>query len=170
MEVVSDTKMHLLEMQAHHYEAVKHIYELGISTQIATLETTAPGWEEWDKNHLAAARIVALDDDQVVGWAALSPVSGRCVYGGVAEDSVYVHPEYAGKGVGVLLLTELVKRSEMAGIWTLQAHMLSENIASRKLHIKCGFRIVGIREGFGQLHNKWRDTYLLERRSKVVGV
>ena len=170
METLSNTMVHLLEMLPAHYEAVKHIYELGIATENATLETKAPDWESWDNGHLKDCRFVAVEDGEIIGWAALSPVSGRCVYSGVAEDSVYVHPDHAGKGVGEVLLTELIKSSEQAGIWTLQAHMLAENAGSRKLHLKCGFRVVGIREGFGPLHGRWRDTYLLERRSKVVGV
>lgn len=170
MEILKDLSIRLQEMHHHHYDAVKHIYELGIATQNATLETKAPDWEAWDKGHLAACRLVALEGEVVVGWAALSPVSGRCVYGGVAEDSIYVYPEHAGKGIGKKLLRELITRSEDAGIWMLQAHVLEENIGSRELHLKCGFREVGIREKFGQLHGVWRNTYLLERRSKIVGV
>lgn len=170
MEATEDINLLLRDMNSHHYAAVKEIYELGIATQNATLETQAPDWESWNKNHLAVCRIVTLYSEQVVGWAALSPVSGRCVYGGVAEDSVYMHPAYAGKGIGVLLLSELIRRSEQTSFWTLQAHILVENVASRNLHSKCGFREVGIREGLGQLHGKWRDTCLMERRSKVVGI
>jgi L-amino acid N-acyltransferase YncA len=170
MEIVKKNDLCLQKMQAQHYAAVKEIYELGIATQNATLETQAPDWGDWDKKHLPECRIVALNGNNVIGWGALSPVSGRCVYKGVAEDSVYIHPAYAGKGVGILLLSELIRCSEQAGIWTLQAHILVENIVSRKLHSKCGFREVGIRKGLGQLHGKWRDTCLMERRSKVVGV
>jgi L-amino acid N-acyltransferase YncA len=103
MESIKNSEISLLSMQQDHYDAVKTIYELGIATQNATLETKAPAWEDWDKKHLAICRIVAMYHGQVVGWAALSPVSVRCVYGGVAEDSVYIHPNYSGQGIGVLL-------------------------------------------------------------------
>lgn len=157
-------------MQPEHYPQVKEIYELGMATNNSTLETQAPEWEEWDAKHLKSCRFVAIVNGQVAGWAALSPVSGRCVYGGVAEDSVYVHPDFMGQGVGKLLLQELVPASERAGIWTLQAHILTENTASIKLHAQCGFRTVGVRERLGQLHGQWRDTCLMERRSNLVGI
>ncbi len=152
------------------WEAVKHIYEAGIATGLATFETKAPEWLDWDKGHLPFARLVALVDEKVAGWAALSAVSNRCVYGGVAENSVYIGSEFRKMGVGKVLLQELIKESEANGIWTLQAGTFTDNVASVKLHEAMGFRIVGYREKIGQLHGVWKDNYILERRSKVVGV
>ncbi|ALI99744.1 GNAT family N-acetyltransferase [Rufibacter tibetensis] len=154
-----------------HYSRVKAIYEQGILTQNATLETSAPDWEKWNTGHLSHSRlIISTPDEEVAGWAALSPVSGRCVYGGVAEVSVYIDEEQRGKGLGKVLLQELITSSETHGIWTLQAGILKENEGSVALHQKCGFRIVGLRERLGQLRGQWRDTFLLERRSAIVGV
>ena len=171
METIIQHAVLLTEMLPVHYPQVKEIYELGIATNNATLETKAPAWEEWDSKYMKSCRLVALSENgAVMGWAALTAVSGRCVYSGVAEDSVYIHPKYKGRGVGKLLLQRLVQESEQAGIWTLQAHMLKENEASVRLHEQCGFRMVGLRERFGQLHGQWRDTWLMERRSKKVGI
>jgi L-amino acid N-acyltransferase YncA len=171
METATFSSVAVSEMLPEHYPQVKEIYELGIATNNATLETKAPEWEGWDNKFLKDCRLVALTEEgQVAGWAALTPVSGRCVYRGVAEDTVYVHSKYKGKGVGKLLLQQLVLESEQAGIWTLQAHILKENEASVKLHEQCGFRIVGLRERLGQLHGQWRDTWLMEKRSDKVGV
>ncbi|MFD2248306.1 GNAT family N-acetyltransferase [Pontibacter ruber] len=149
---------------------MKEIYQLGIATGNATLETKAPEWDEWDAKHLQSCRLVALVDGRVAGWAALTPVSGRCVYSGVAEDSVYVHPDYKARGIGKLLLSKLVALSEEQGIWTIQAGILAENQASINLHTQCGFKVVGVRERLGQLHGQWRNVCLMERRSTVVGV
>ena len=155
-------------MSADDWEAVKEIYLLGIATGNATLQTEAPPWEDWDKDHLPFGRLVALIDSKIVGWCALSPVSSRCVYSGLAEVSVYIHTDYLRKGIGLVLLTKLVEESEANGIWTLQAGIISENTASIKLHEKAGFRIVGHREKLGKLHGVWRDAILLEKRSTVV--
>ena len=153
------------------YPAVSEIYLHGIASGNATFETTAPDWETWDKNHLKSCRLVAVDDhEQVVGWAALAPVSGRCVYAGVAELSVYVHRDFQGKGVGKKLLQELVLESEKQNLWTLQAGIFPENKASIKIHEQCGFRQVGYHEKTGKMKSVWRDTILMERRSKVIGV
>lgn len=157
-------------MQQEHWEQVKQIYESGIATGIATFETTAPGWEKWNDGHLTFARLVAVDNNEVVGWAALSPVSSRCVYGGVAEVSVYVADKHKGKGIGKLLLQKLIKESESNGIWTLQAGIFTDNAASVKLHEKVGFRVIGHREKIGKLNDIWKDNYILERRSKIVGI
>ncbi|NDK55166.1 N-acetyltransferase [Pontibacter sp. BT213] len=157
-------------MLPEHYPQVKAIYELGMATNNATLETKAPDWEEWDAKYMKSCRLVALQNGVVAGWAALTAVSGRCVYAGVAEDSVYIHPDFKGQGIGKLLLQKLVLASEQEGIWTLQAGILNENKASIKLHEQCGFRILGVRERLGQLHGQWRDICLMERRSNVVGV
>ena len=126
-----------------------------------------PAWEEWDRAHLPEPRLVAVGG-RVLGWAALSPVSDRCCYAGVAEDSVYVAPDAHGHGVGRALLEHLVRDAERAGIWTIQAGMFPENAASVALHRRCGFRVVGVRERLGRLDGRWRDVLLLERRSAVV--
>jgi phosphinothricin acetyltransferase len=152
-----------------HYPAVRQIYLDGIATGQATFETKAPSWEDWDKGHLQHSRIIAEKDGVVMGWAALSPVSGRCVYGGVAEVSVYIANDYRGQGVGSRLLNELIKTSEANNIWTLQAGIFPENKASLALHEKNGFRTIGYRERIGKMGDTWRDTVLLERRSKVTG-
>ena len=150
------------------WEAVSRIYAEGIATGIATFETEVPKWELWDEKYFKHCRIVAEINDEVVGFAVLSPVSKREVYKGVAEVSVYVSEQSRGNHVGKTLLNELIKESELHGFWTLQAAIFSENLASVYLHEKCGFRIVGIREKIGMLHGKWHDNHLLERRSKSV--
>jgi L-amino acid N-acyltransferase YncA len=160
----------LRPMNERDWPRVLEIYREGIATGNATLETSLPSYERWDSSHLAACRIVAVAGDDIVGWAALSPVSGRCVYGGVAEVSVYVASTARGAGIGRRLLERLVVESEEAGFWTLQAGILAENVASRALHASCGFREVGVRERLGQLNGVWRDIVLLERRSDCVGV
>jgi phosphinothricin acetyltransferase len=152
-----------------HWDEVRAIYAEGIATGDATFETECPDWPAWDAEHLAPGRLVAVEDGAVVGWAALGPVSGRCVYGGVAEVSVYVAEGARGRGIGRLLLEELVVASEAAGLWTLQAGIFPENEASLALHERCGFRRVGVRERLGQRDGAWRDVVLLERRSTVVG-
>jgi phosphinothricin acetyltransferase len=158
------------DMGIEDWDAVWAIYEDGIDTGNATFETTAPDWEKWDAVHLPQPRLVARARDQVLGWAALSPVSSRSVYAGVAEVSVYVAEAARGSGVGKRLLLALIEASEQAGIWTLQAGIFPENQISIGLHGACGFRIVGRREKLGQLHGIWRDVILMERRSKVVGI
>lgn len=157
-------------MQPEHWDQVKKIYEQGIATGNATFQTEAPTWKEWNEAHLAKGRLVAIDHNDIIGWAALTPVSGRCVYAGVAEVSVYVSEKARGKGIGKKLLAELVSRSETDGFWTLQAGVLRENESSIKIHLDCGFHLVGVREKLGQLKGVWRDVVLLERRSMVVGV
>ena len=156
-------------MLPEHWEAVKKIYEEGIATGNATFQTAAPSWEEWNKDHLTTARFVAVDNHEILGWAALTPVSGRCVYAGVAEVSVYVAAAARGKGIGKALLQALINASEQNNLWTLQAGIFPENTGSIKLHEVNGFRVIGIREKIGKMHGVWRDTVLLERRSKVVG-
>ena len=148
---------------------MRAIYEAGIATGNATFETEAPAWEDWDAAHLPGARLVAEEDGGVVGWAALSPVSSRSVYEGVAEDSVYVAPGLQGRGVGRKLLEKLVARTEAAGIWTIQTSIFPENEASLALHRRCGFRVVGVRERIASLDGVWRDTVFMERRSRVAG-
>jgi phosphinothricin acetyltransferase len=157
-------------MQATDWQQVRAIYLEGIATGNATFETAAPEWNHWDTAHLGFARLVARRVDTIIGWAALSQVSGRSVYAGVAEVSVYVSQSARGKGVGYALLGRLVEESERNGIWTLQAGILPENQASIALHRRCGFREVGRREKIGKLHGVWRDVVILERRSQRVGV
>lgn len=152
------------------WKEVSRIYNAGIATKNATFEKQAPSWETWDRSHRKDCRLVATADGRIAGWAALSNVSDRCVYSGVAEVSIYVDPEFRGMGVGGKLMTALINESENTGIWTLQAGIFPENAASIKLHHKHGFRTVGIREKLGRLEGAWRDVALLERRSKRVGI
>ena len=158
------------KMEAGHWEAVRAVYVEGLATGEATFETRAPERARWDASHLPGCRLVALDGGRVAGWAALSPVSARAVYAGVAEVSVYVGSDFRGRGVGRALLSTLVRESEAEGVWTLQASVFPENVASVALHLACGFREVGRRERVGRLGGRWRDTLLLERRSRIVGV
>ncbi len=158
------------EMKKDDWNQVATIYKEGIETGNATFQKGIPSWEDWDTTHIVIGRIVARSEDSILGWAALSPVSSRCVYKGVAEVSVYVSTQHAGKGIGSLLLHSLVKESEKHGYWTLQAGIFPENLASMRLHEKHGFRIVGRRERIGKMNGVWRDTVLWERRSKTVGV
>ncbi len=163
-------------MTAVHWPAVADIYARGIQTGHATFETEPPSWEEFDADHLAEHRLVALDPEgQVVGWAAVSPSSGRCVYAGVVEASVYVHPAAARRGVGRLLLDRLVASTEAARIWSIQAGVFAENHASLALHRGAGFRVVGVMRGlglmtYGPCAGQWRDVVMLERRSTRTGV
>lgn len=151
-----------------HWPMVATVYAEGIATGSATFETSVPDWEDWDAAHLAAHRFVALAGGEVVGWAAVSPVSDRCVYGGVVESSVYVAERARGKGVGLGLLETLIVSTEAAGIWTIQCGVFPENAASIALHERAGFTVVGRRSRLGKLHGAWRDVLLLERRSAVV--
>ena len=157
-------------LEPHHWNDVRRIYEEGLRTGNATFQTSTPEWEEWDKTHIQTGRLVAIENGNIIGWAALTPVSGRCVYGGVAEISVYVSENARGKGIGKELLKSLIEDSEANGFWTLQAGIFPENIASIKIHEATGFRVIGKREKIGQMNGHWRDTVLLERRSKIVGV
>lgn len=151
------------------WPAVAEIYAQGIATGNATFETAVPTWEQWDAAHLRGHRLVAREPDgTVLGWAALAPVSDRCAYAGVAENSVYVAEHARGRGVGRLLLDELVAGAERAGIWTVQTGVFPENQASLAVHAASGFRVVGVRERLGKLHDRWRDVVMLERRSPVV--
>lgn len=162
--------MEIKNITAEHYPQVAAIYLQGLATGIATFQTEAPDWKSWDKSHLSDCRLAAFDNNQLAGWAALSPVSSRCVYAGVAEVSIYITENYRGKGVGKLLLTKLVEESEAIGLWTLQSGIFAENTASIKLHEQCGFRIIGYREKIGQRNGVWKDNIIMERRSKTVGV
>jgi L-amino acid N-acyltransferase YncA len=157
------------KMRPEDWEAVRAIYAEGIATGQATFETETPAWESWDRSHLPFARLVAETAEVIAGWAALSLVSQRKAYAGVAEVSVYVSAADRGRGIGRVLLRELVAASETEGIWTLQAVVFPENAATIALHKGCGFREVGRRERVGKLNGTWRDTILLERRSDKVG-
>ena len=157
-------------MRSEDWPAVQEIYSQGIATGNATFETETPEWTQWDQGHLQVCRLVAVNSEGILGWAALSPVSARRVYSGVAEVSVYVSAKARGQGVGTLLLQSLVEQSEGCGIWTLQAGIFPENAPSVALHKSCGFREVGLRQKLGQRSGVWRDVLLLERRSSRVGV
>ena len=151
------------DLRPEDWAEVSAIYEAGIRGRNATFEIAVPSWEAWDAAH--TLRLVAVEDDRVVGWAALSPVSDRCVYEGVAENSVYVAPGFHGRGIGRTLLTRLLEAADEAGIWTIQTNVFPENRASLELHLACGLRIVGVRERIGRLDGLWRDTVFLERRA-----
>ena len=163
-------KILIEEMKAESWPSVQRIYNSGIATKNATFQTEAPEWEAWDESHRKDCRLIAIIDEQIVGWAALSNVSGRCVYAGVAEVSIYIDANFRGRGVGDQLMAQLISESERCGIWTLQAGIFPENKGSIALHLKHGFRVLGTRERIGKMDNQWRDTVLLERRSNVVGV
>jgi len=158
------------KMGSDSWNDVLRIYGLGIATGNATFETQAPDWDSWDRAHRYDCRIIAKMAGKTVGWAALSNVSGRCVYSGVAEVSIYVDPDYHGQGIGNNLMKALTEEAETSNIWTLQASIFPENKPSMRLHRKHGFRVIGIRERIGKMGNRWRDVVLLERRSKVVGI
>ncbi|HKP84564.1 MAG TPA: GNAT family N-acetyltransferase [Blastocatellia bacterium] len=157
-------------MQSTDWQQVRSIYVEGIATGDATFETDAPDWQTFNKSHFPFGRLVARQGDSVLGWAALSPVSNRCVYGGVAEISVYVASAARGKGAGRALVMKVIEDSERNGIWTLQAGIMAENAPSIALHRRCGFREVGRRERIGRLKGVWRDVIVLERRSQTVGL
>jgi L-amino acid N-acyltransferase YncA len=157
-------------MQPDDWEAVCLTYQEGIATGNATFETDTSSWEVWNKNHLPQCRLVARSQSEVVAWAALSPVSTRRVYAGVAEVSLYVRAKARDRGVGKALLRALVEESERTGIWTLQSGVFPENTASIALQWACGFCEVGRRKHLGQMNGVWRDVILMERRSTIVGV
>lgn len=162
--------MKLRAMKPLDWHRVSTIYAEGIATGFATFETEVPSYEDWDRAHVKDCRLVAIKDDHILGWAALSPVSGRCVYGGVAEVSVYIGLANRGMGVGKHLMEALIEQSEAAGFWTLQSGIFPDNTLSIKLHERVGFRFIGTRERVGQLNGIWKDNLLFERRSKRVGV
>lgn len=162
--------MRLRELTPEDWPVVAEIYRQGIASGHATFETDVPSWERWDASRLRSCRIVAEEDGVPVGFAALSPVSTREVYRGVAEVMVYVAESHRGRGIGGRLMAELVARSEDAGVWTLQASVFPENEASIAAHVRVGFRIVGTRERIARYTDgRWRDTVILERRSSRVG-
>ncbi len=158
------------KMTATDWKAVATIYAEGIATSIATFETKVPTYSTWNKSHMQNCRIVAIYNKLVIGWAALSPVSSRCVYEGVAEVSIYVASNYRGMGVGKLLMKNLIATSESIGIWTLQSGIFTDNKSSIELHKKAGFRYIGKRERVGKLNGEWKDNLLFEKRSKLIGI
>ncbi|WP_109301681.1 GNAT family N-acetyltransferase [Aquimarina sp. AU474] len=147
---------------------ISTIYQEGIATGIATFETKVPSWETWDATHTVSCRLKAIVNQEIAGWAALSPTSKREVYKGVAEVSIYITTKFRNLGIGTLLLSALIKESESAGFWTLQAGIFSQNKASIVLHKSLGFREIGFREKIGKLNNIWYDNTILERRSKKI--
>ena len=167
--IKSMTKATIRPLETSDWPRVRDIYEEGIATGHATFETQAPSWGDWDERHIKACRLVAEDGGRVAGWASLWPASDRCVYGGVAEVSVYVSGEAQGKGLGTQLLQALVEASEEDGYWTLQAGIFPENRSSVRIHEKCGFRVLGTRERLGKMADVWRDVLLMERRSSENG-
>ena len=154
------------QMRAGDWERVRQIYLEGLATDQASFETEAPTWEHWGQSYHRGCRLVACHEDQVVAWAALSPVSQRRCYAGVAELSLYVAESFRGMGIGKSLLESLVEASEALGIWTICASTFPENTASLSIQLACGFRVVGRRERIAQRKGVWRDTILTERRSK----
>jgi L-amino acid N-acyltransferase YncA len=160
----------IVPLLPEHWPAVEAIYAAGIATRNATFETATPGWDVWDAAHLPTCRYVLLLDGVVAGWAALSPVSRRAAYQGVAEVSVYVTETHRGRGIGAQLMNAVITGSEQVGIWTLQSTVFPGNETTLRLHERFGFRQVGRREMIARLDGEWRDTLLLERRSRIVGV
>ena len=156
-------------MTPEDWPLVRDIYEEGLQTGDATFETVCPDWEEWNSRHHEFCRLVLRPGGTIAGWAALSPVSSRAVYAGVAEVSIYVAAAHRGQGAGRVLMAALVLASEAARIWTLQASIFPENGVSIALHKQHGFRLVGKRERIGCLQGRWRDTVLMERRSTSIG-
>ena len=158
------------ELQASDAAAVLDIYQQGLDTGEASFEITAPDWAGWQKKYLEFCRVVWDENGSVYGWAALAPVSARDCYRGVAEVSIYVAPDRLGRGIGDGLMAAIVEGSENHGIWTLYSSIFPENRATRNLHLKYGFREVGIRERIARRDGRWRDTLILERRSLKVGI
>ena len=162
--------MIIREFDEKDFPVVKDIYQQGIDTGNATFQGKAKNWEEWNNSMLTNCRLVATQNDEILGWAGLSPISARDVYSGVTEVSVYVAEKAQGKGLGQRLLSQLIVESEKHNVWMLQAGIFPENLGSISLHMKNGFRQLGIREKLGEMKGIWRDVVLLERRSKVVGM
>jgi L-amino acid N-acyltransferase YncA len=172
LSALSLDQLTVSQLTVDDWPSVARIYAAGIAGGNATFEHTVPTWEDWSGARVSEPCLLARDDrnGQVIGWAALSPVSYREVYRGVGSVSIYVDPKQAGKGIGRLLLTELIVASEQAGFWTLEAGIFPENAASIALHERCGFVLVGTRRRVGQMRDgRWRDVLLYERRSQTVG-
>lgn len=162
--------LEIRKMNAEDWHRVAFIYKEGMETGNATFQQTVPQWDDWNVSHLQTCRLVATVNGHVVGWSALSPISKREVYAGVAEISIYVSARVRGFGIGAILLEKTISESEKQNIWTLQAGIFPENLASIKMHQRLGFREVGYREKIGKMNGKWRNTILLERRSLIAGI
>lgn len=162
--------MIIRSLNKNDWHTVAKIYKEGIDTGLATFEKKIPLWKDWNKSHIKSCRIIAENEKEIIGWGALTLVSNRCIYAGVAEVSVYVAQNQRGKGVGYTLLKELIKLSEAEGIWSLQSGIFTENKASIELHKKAGFRVIGFKEKIGKLNGIWKDNSIMERRSKIVGI
>lgn len=157
------------DLRQQDWPTVSEIYQAGMDTNIATFQTECPSYTDFNQSHLPFCRFVILNGDHIIGWAALTPVSSRCVYRGVAEVSIYIDSLYKGKGIGTQLLNHLIEEAEKHDIWTLQSSILEDNVASIHLHKKCGFRLVGYRERIGKdRFCKWRNTVLMEKRSQSI--
>jgi phosphinothricin acetyltransferase len=165
---VTSTPIQIDDLRPEDWPEVARIYADGIATGNATFETEVPSWQQWDSSHLPEHRFIVRRGGAIVGWVAVSPVSDRCVYGGVVENSVYVDRQLRGRGIGRRLLERLIASTEQAGIWTIQTGIFPENEGSLRLHERVGFEIVGRRKRLGKLHGIWRDVLLLERRSATV--
>jgi arsenate reductase len=164
--VVANGAMKITPLLKKHFEQVAAIYADGIKTGIATFETEVPLWDDWNLKFLTACRYVVLEENKVIAWCALSAVSNRAVYQGVAESTIYVAQTHWGKGIGKMLLRHLTSKSETHGFWTLQARIFPDNTSSIELHKQCGYRIVGVREKIAKRDEKWYDNVLMERRIK----
>ncbi|GAC1304527.1 MAG: GNAT family N-acetyltransferase [Mucilaginibacter sp.] len=162
--------MNIEPLTKKHWPEVKAIYKSGVATGDANFSFAEPDWNSWDKAHVKNCRLVALDDNVVLGWVALTAITNQCVFAGVAEVSIYVAENARGRGIGKQLLRAVIDESEKNNFWTLEARIFPENVASVKIHEENGFRIIGSRERIGQLNGVWRDTLLLERRSVKVGI
>lgn len=160
--------MIIVPITPDNYEQVANIYQAGLDTGYASFEVKAKTWSVWDASHHPHSRIAMIIDNKIVGWAALSPVSSRAVYAGVAEVSIYIHPNHHGIGIGTQLLHRLIESSEQEMIWTLQSSIFRENNGSIALHLKCGFRQIGYREKVAQRNGVWYDNVLFERRSPLI--
>ncbi len=163
-------KINFRPMTADDWTNVAEIYKQGIETGNATFQQEIPTWDDWNNGHIKSCRIISEINNEIVGWAALTAISGRCVYAGVAEVSVYIANKYRGQKIGTKLLDKLIIESENEKLWTLQAGIFPENFASLKIHEELGFRKIGHREKIGKMNGIWRDTVLLERRSKLIGI
>lgn len=166
----NSVKILIRPMEVGDWSSVSQIYGEGLETGFATFEKETPAFDSWDSAHMKTCRLVAVKENEILGWAALSPVSSRCVYGGIGEVSVYVGENNRGLGVGKRLMETLIEESEKEGLWTLQSGIFPENMGSIKLHEEVGFRFIGKREKVGKLDGVWKDNLLYERRSKIAGV
>lgn len=167
---LTQNEIQVRSIDVSNFHEVQTIYQHGLDTRNATFETNIPTWEKWDASHLTHSRIGIYYQDKMVGWGSLTKVSDRCVYEGVAEISVYIHKDFWGRGIGTIVMNQLIEESERNGIWSLMSGVFPENESSIQLHLKHNFRIIGTRERIAKLDNQWRNTVLLQRRSDVVGV